>query len=361
MRFLLLSLAILIGTNACCQTRPQAIQQIMGIADDVMNYINNIKDSPTQADIDHLNDRFKLAVSVWSEPSLYGDLIDKKVMTYYSTIIYYRMGHMFYSMKRFDEAYNYYKHLPPAMTYLVGEASYPMKFDIENFSYTLNYSYFINNAPLFYNDMLAILVTLEKWQEVEKIANTAIELKNNTAYRVYLASTFMIEAAQKRKISNDSLLDYYLMNIKHIAALDTADKRFIKENQLPSHESRYVDVEIVLPTLNHKADAYIKTARTYLEVRDMKRAKDFFMVIMNEGYWDEFVLKDAGDMAVESGDIAFGLKIVAAIKAFPHPENNCIAYQTAAKISEAFGPKSDAKYFRRQFEKCEKRLYKRRK
>ena len=356
MRSILLLLTLFFSATALAQTRPEAITAIKAISEEVMNYINDIKGNPTQKDSDYLTEKFNTAVSVWTEPFANGSIVDQMLMSFYSTVIYFRIGFMYSKMERTEEAYKYYRQLPASMQYLLVDQGFPIRYDLGNYTYTLDNSYIKTIAPIFYNDMVAVLAKLEKWNELENIGKEALELSNISAYKKYFVSTLMIEAGKKRNIDNDTLLDYYLQNIKSMARLDTAEKRFIKENNYPDYDLRYDEVKALLPKVKTKFDRYPKTARIYWEIRDTLKAKEFFTLLLNEGTWDEYVLKDAGEFSIASADKELGLRVGVTIKAFPHPENNCVAFQTGARIYEAFGYKSEAKYFQRQLRKCEKRI-----
>ncbi len=356
MRTIFLSLILLFSAPVFAQTRPEAVTAIKAITEDVTAYINAIKDQPTKKNLDYLTEKFNSAVAVWTEPFVNGSITDQMLMSYYSTVIYFRMGYMYSGMERPKDAYYYYRQLPASVQYLLVDRGFPIKYELGDYTYALDNSYIKTIAPIFYNDMVAVLAKLEKWKELENVGKEALELGNISAYKKYFISTLMIEAGKKRNIDNDTLLDYYLQNIKSITKLDTAEKRFIKENNYPDYELRNEEVKALLPKLKHKFDPYVKTARLYWEIRDTTKGKEFFTLLLNEGTWDEYVLKDAGEFAIAINNKELGLRIVATIKAFPHPENNCVAVQTAAKVSEAFGYKSEAKYFRRKSGKCEKRL-----
>ena len=360
MRIILLLTGIFLSTITYAQVSEYSLKEVEEKSLKFLNEFDSNEFPETHLDL--ILQHFYDLETVWNNAYNAGNLADKKVILYYSAIVHYNFGNVYFRLDSMKNAYTYWNSLADELVYILTPGWFPLEYNVGEFHYTVHRALINKIVNGFYGRFTYVCYQLHKWDDVIKYSDLALKQDSVTVSDKINNYSIMIAA----KVNKGELGTALLKNLISLMLIaHKTDSAFRKTHSINENKI-YTDVKNLADTLSRKDDhglSYGLVAEALWDMGRYTEAEKYYQVVSQKvndyktspAGLNEIFFQHAARTATWVGNKPLAEWAVKILESVPYYYKNISDLYVAEDIYKYLGKISEAKKIRRKIEQLKKK------
>lgn len=346
----------ILSTTAFAQTPKENLAQGVEIYNAMREYGRNLTNKTITAEsIKDIKNRVERGTALLDKVVKEGTAEQIRVARYFKTNFQYELGFML-GMKGDNKAcYEVFKAIENNIT-AYKSTDFPMMYEYSGKNYKIVWDNFAATQAEYYTGMGEVSYNIGKYEDAYTMTKNSLAHNNITKWLSYIGVNKILDIRSKKKtlVSEEEFQDFALKSMKTYTALDSDEKKTVKDSEYPTWERGYKIFSSLLDGNNAQnlTPKIGEAAQILRGVSENEKAAKFFTFALKNNWgttaaWKNEVLPTAKAV----NDKALGLAVLNRL-ATSVGTTDCNELEAFARDYTQFGDVNKATEFKKRADFC---------